>query len=131
MDVTLELGVRGDLSDDDSADSTSLGIPSHVITDLECFRHCCHPVVPKAHQSRNPSAKSLTLPVNLFCYVLRVILGWGDQTRGYQRRVHSSFRSKPVNLRRTERAPPVFPKLVSQFCHELMPILTQKIGYEL
>src|SRR5215467_1062547 len=43
MQVALELCVRGDLLDDDSADPASLGIPLHVVTDLECFRHCWHP----------------------------------------------------------------------------------------
>ena len=38
-----EFPVGSDLLDDDSTDPTSLGIPSHVITDLECFRHSGHP----------------------------------------------------------------------------------------
>src|SRR5258708_18287869 len=68
-----------------------------------------------------------TLPVNLFCYVLRGIRRGGNQPRRYQRRVHSSFRCEPVHLRRTEWATPPFPKLVSQLCHELVPILSWKI----
>ena len=39
MHVPFEFHVGSDLLDDDSANPTSLGIPSHVITDFECFRH--------------------------------------------------------------------------------------------
>jgi hypothetical protein len=42
-DRTLEFHVGSDLLDDDSTNPTSLGIPSHVVTDLECFRHSGHP----------------------------------------------------------------------------------------
>jgi hypothetical protein len=37
MHVAFEFHVRSNLLDDDSTDPTSLGIPSHVLTDLECF----------------------------------------------------------------------------------------------
>jgi len=77
--------------------------------------------------SRNSSRVISTqnwLAVNLCSHVLRVIRRGGNQTRRYQRRVHSSLCCEPVNFRRTERATPPFPKLVSQFCHELVPILT-------
>ena len=44
MHVPFDFRVGNDLLDDDSADPASLGIPSHVITDLECFRHRGHPI---------------------------------------------------------------------------------------
>jgi hypothetical protein len=40
---SLEFHVQSNLLDDDSTDPTSVGIPSHVLTDLECFRHSGHP----------------------------------------------------------------------------------------
>ena len=43
MHVPFEFDVGSDLLHDDSAHQTSLGIPSHVLTDLECFRHNGHP----------------------------------------------------------------------------------------
>src|SRR5207245_7481733 len=39
MHVSLEARVGSDLLEDDSTNPTSLGIPSHVVTDLESFRH--------------------------------------------------------------------------------------------
>lgn len=39
MGIALEFRVRSDLLDNDSADPASLGIPSHMITDLECLWH--------------------------------------------------------------------------------------------
>lgn len=39
MRVSLELCVRRDLSHDDSANTPSFGIPSHVVADRELFRH--------------------------------------------------------------------------------------------
>ena len=39
MHVSLEPGVGGDLLGDDSANAASLGIPSHVVADVEHFRH--------------------------------------------------------------------------------------------
>src|SRR5215469_13875832 len=45
MCVPLEVGIAGDLFDDDSADSPGLGIPSHVVTNLEYLRHHSHPRV--------------------------------------------------------------------------------------
>jgi hypothetical protein len=41
--VPVELRVGNNLLDDDPADPASLGIPSHVLTDLEYFRHSGHP----------------------------------------------------------------------------------------
>ena len=43
MHGPFEFHVGSDLLDDDSTNHTRLGIPSHVITDLECFRHGGHP----------------------------------------------------------------------------------------
>ena len=39
MRVSLELFARHDFSNDDSANTPSFGIPSHVVADLELFRH--------------------------------------------------------------------------------------------
>jgi hypothetical protein len=39
MHVSLEPRVGGDLLGDDSANAASLGIPSHVVADVEHFRH--------------------------------------------------------------------------------------------
>ena len=41
--VPFEVHVGSDFLDDDSTNPTSLGIPSHVLTDLERFRHSGHP----------------------------------------------------------------------------------------
>jgi hypothetical protein len=43
MQVPVECHVGSDLLNDDSTNPTSLGIPSHVLTDLECFRHSGQP----------------------------------------------------------------------------------------
>ena len=45
MHVPFDFHVGSDLLDDDSANLTGLGIPSYVLTDLECFRHRGHPVL--------------------------------------------------------------------------------------
>jgi hypothetical protein len=42
-DISFEFRIGSDLLDDDSTNSASFRIPSHVITDLECFRHIGHP----------------------------------------------------------------------------------------
>ena len=42
MHVPFEFHVGSDLLDDDSTNPTSLGIPSHVLTDLECLLHSGH-----------------------------------------------------------------------------------------
>ena len=39
MHVSLEPRVGSDLLGDHSANATSLGIPSHVVADVEHFRH--------------------------------------------------------------------------------------------
>src|ERR1700752_1788656 len=61
--VPLELRVGNDLLDDDSADPAGLGIPSDVITDLECFRHRSLPfprwLSESARQSRPPAESAL------------------------------------------------------------------------
>jgi hypothetical protein len=41
--ISFEFRIGSDFLDDESTNPTSLRIPSHVITDLECFRHCGHP----------------------------------------------------------------------------------------
>jgi len=38
MYISFEFRIGSDLFDDDSTNPTSFGIPSHVITDLECFQ---------------------------------------------------------------------------------------------
>ena len=43
MHISFEFRIGSDFLDDESTNPTSLRIPSHVITDLECFRHCGHP----------------------------------------------------------------------------------------
>ena len=43
MHVPFEFDVGSDLPDDDSTNPASFRIPSHMITDLECFRHSGHP----------------------------------------------------------------------------------------
>ena len=43
MQVFFEFRIGSDLVDDDPTDPISLGIPSHVITDLECFGNSGHP----------------------------------------------------------------------------------------
>jgi hypothetical protein len=68
MRIPLEVRVRSDLFDDDSADPPSLGIPSHMVTDFEVFRHCGHPISDKLRSiPSGPTFRNNSRLAGFFC----------------------------------------------------------------
>jgi hypothetical protein len=62
MCVPLEVRIGSNFFDDDSADPSGFGIPPHVVTSLECFRHHGHSVsrsVPR-HPADSPLHRTYT-----------------------------------------------------------------------
>ncbi len=64
MHVALELHIGSNLLDDDSADHASLGIPTHVVPDLEIFRAHITPIKLSGSTSYQLSLASNDLSVS-------------------------------------------------------------------